>query len=114
MTTSKPYRICLFKKEGCAPCFAASEALDRVLALHPEYDYIITTFQKENHPALVAAYELELYPTAIIFDSGTNELGRKIGGKFITFDWWSAALSAIHGSRTGSGDAPVHVGQFDV
>jgi hypothetical protein len=73
--------------------------LDRVLELHPEYSYIVTVFKKENHPALVAAYELEMYPTAIIFDVDTHELARKIGGRFLTFDWWSAALSAIHGSR---------------
>jgi hypothetical protein len=104
----------LFKKEDCAPCIGASEALNRVLEEHPEYSYIVTVFKKENHPALVAAYELEMYPTAIIFDVDTHELGRKIGGRFLTFDWWSAALSAIHNSRQNGDSSVVNVTQYDV
>jgi hypothetical protein len=104
MTTSNPHKICLFKKAGCAPCANALEALKTVLAAHPEYHYIVTVFQKENHPALVAAYELSLYPTAIIFDKETNELARKVGGKFLTVDWWSSALYAIHSRRRDEGE----------
>lgn len=113
MTTSSPHKICLFKKEDCAPCTGASEALDRVLERHPEYSYIVTVFKKENHPALVAAYELEMYPTAIIFDVDTHELARKIGGKFLTYDWWSAALTAIH-DRRNEGEASTNTAQHDI
>ncbi len=37
--------------------------------------------QKENHSALVAAYELNLYPTLLVVNSEGIELDRVVGGK---------------------------------
>ena len=100
MTTSKPHKIVFFAKENCAPCLNTKVALDDVLKVHPEYSEIVTVLQKENHSALVAAYELELYPTVIIFDEEMNEITRRIGQRHLTRDWWFAALSSIYARRT--------------
>jgi hypothetical protein len=99
MTTSKPSKIVFFAKEDCAPCLNTKDALNDVLRLHPEYNPLVTVLQKENHSALVAAYELDMYPTVIIFDEEMNELSRRIGQRNLTYDWWLAALTSIYNRR---------------
>ena len=37
--------------------------------------------QKENHSALVVAYELNLYPTLLVVDEYGKELQKIVGGK---------------------------------
>ena len=98
MTTSKPARLIFFKKEGCGPCEMALDALKTVLEQRPDYRQIVTIIQKEKVPSLVAAYELELYPTVLIMDIDNNELSRKVGSSSLTQEWWSKALHAIGGS----------------
>ena len=95
MTTSKPARLVFFKKEGCEPCKRAAEDLQLVLELHPEYGQYVSVMWKENASALVAAFELELYPTVLILDKDSNELSRKVGGSILTQRWWYQALTAI-------------------
>jgi thiol-disulfide isomerase/thioredoxin len=95
MTTSKPARLVFFKKEGCGPCDMAYSALQLVLAENPEYEQFVSVIQKENAPSLVAAYELELYPTVLIMDKDSNVLSRKVGSSSLTMRWWYQALTAI-------------------
>lgn len=99
MTTSKPYRIVLFKKEDCEPCAQALANLHKALNAHPDFHDYVAVLQKENHPALVVSYNLNLYPTAIIFDEDSEELARKVGVRYLSEDWWVLALSYIHKNR---------------
>lgn len=102
MTTfdDRPYKLIFFKKHECLPCAQALENLNSVLEVYPEYASYVTVMQKENHPALVAAYELELYPTVLILDQTNNEISRKVGVRFLTTNWWTAALAAIDNIRS--------------
>jgi thiol-disulfide isomerase/thioredoxin len=95
MTTSKPARLVFFKKKGCEPCKAAAEALQLVLNEYPQYESFVSVIFKENAPSLVAAYELELYPTVLIMDKDRNELSRKVGSSMLTQRWWFKALTAL-------------------
>ena len=99
MTTSNPHKLIFFAKEDCAPCLNTKIALDDVLLLHPEYRDLVTVMAKENHPSLVAAYDLEMYPTVIIFDENNQEITRRIGQHNLTREWWFAALSSIYNRR---------------
>lgn len=97
MTTSEvPYSLTFFKKRECLPCQHAEDNLKAVLELHPEYQQYVTVLQKEDHPQLVSAYDLNLYPTVLIQDMQSAEIARKIGVRFLSQEWWDAALSAIH------------------
>ena len=102
MTTSegRPYKLVFFKKDDCGPCVQVMENLQKVLFNSPEYAELVTVMQKENHSALVAAYELSLYPTVLILDKDNNEISRKIGAKFLTQEWWESALSRIYALRS--------------
>lgn len=95
MTTSKPARLVFFKKKGCEPCKLANRELRQVLDQHPEYEPYVKVMFKENVPSLVAAYELELYPTVLIMDKDNNELSRKVGSSMLTQRWWYQALTAL-------------------
>lgn len=95
MTTSKPARLVFFKKEGCEPCERAGEDLRQVLNEHPEYEEFVSVIFKENAASLVAAYELELYPTVLIMDKDSNEIARKVGVSTLSKRWWYQALTAI-------------------
>lgn len=97
MTTSDvPHHLSFFKKQECLPCKQAEENLQAVLHLHPEYRRYVTVLQKENHPALVAAFDLNLYPTVLIQNKKNEEIARKVGVRFLSQEWWGAALTAIH------------------
>jgi thiol-disulfide isomerase/thioredoxin len=95
MTTSKPARLVFFKKKGCEPCKLATRELRQVLDQYPEYEPYVKVMLKENVPSLVAAYELELYPTVLIMDKNNNELSRKVGSSMLTQQWWYQALTAL-------------------
>jgi hypothetical protein len=87
--TSKQRRhAVLFTKEECGPCFKTKVHLHTLINGHPELDEVISVLAKENHPALVAAYDLNLYPTLLITDQNikgdeSNEVQRIVGGKAI-------------------------------
>lgn len=98
MTTSsgQPFKLVFFKKKECGPCLQAAENLGAVLDANPDLSRYVSVLQKEDHPALVAAFELEMYPTVLILDKESNEVGRKVGVRPLTSDWWEVALSFIH------------------
>lgn len=100
--TSNPHKLVLFKKQGCPPCIKAKAALDKVLFEYPKFEECISVLQKENHPALVAAYELQLYPTVLILDQQLDEIDRRVGGNSLTEDWWFTALFTVYNNRTSN------------
>lgn len=81
------------------PCVAADAAVRAVLNSTPEYRDYINIFQKEDHPALVAAFDLSLYPTVLILNDKGEEISRKIGARYISEEWLFQALGAIHTIR---------------
>ena len=66
---------------------------------HPELEHYISVLQKENHPSLVEAYKLKLYPTLICLDSDGDEISRKVGQKYIDHYFFTRALKRIHQHR---------------
>ena len=79
MTTSDvAHRAVLFCKQDCKPCTITKEF---VFAIKPRLTEYLSIMQKENHPALVAAYDLELYPTLLVVDEFGHELQKIVGGK---------------------------------
>lgn len=72
----------LFTKEGCPPCLKLKEYIDTDLNADLAYEHLVV-MKKENHSALVAAYELHLFPTLLIVDKQGEEIHRVIGGKNI-------------------------------
>ncbi len=78
-------RATLFTKEDCLPCaqtklyladnFYQDEADHRLLD-------VLSVLRKEDHPALVAAFDLDLFPTLVIHEEG-KEIDRVVGGKAI-------------------------------
>ena len=95
MTTSKPARLIVFKKEDCEPCKWVTATLNVVLSAHPEWDQYISIIYKEENPALVAAYELRRYPTVLIMDADSNVISQKIGSSSLSPAWWIDAFEAI-------------------
>lgn len=79
MTTSS--RAVLFTKDNCPPCKETKEFLKELLTEEPGLGTHISTLQKENHSALVHAYQLDLFPVLLVVDELGNELGRITGGK---------------------------------
>ena len=79
MTISRQ-RAVLFTKDNCKPCELTKEL---VFALKHSLHENLSVMKKENHSALVAAYELELYPTLLIVDDHGEEQSRIVGGQKI-------------------------------
>ena len=50
---------------------------------HPAPHRWLSILKKENHSALVEAYELNLYPTLLIVGPNGTELDRVVGGAAI-------------------------------
>lgn len=100
MKTFSPHKLVLFKMKDCAPCLNASMTLDKVIHKHPEFVPYSSQLWKENHPSLVATYELELFPTLIILNSDLDEINRITGSKNLTEDFWWKILTSIHHSET--------------
>ena len=72
----------LFTKEDCPPCtmtkeFIASDVDEYLAAEH------LVVMKKENHSALVAAYELDKYPTLLLVNGQGEETNRIVGGQYI-------------------------------
>ena len=84
--TSRRHAV-LFTKDECGPCFKTKVHLHTLFGEKPLLSEVISTLAKENHPALVEAYALNLYPTLIITDQNikgeNNEVQRIVGGKAI-------------------------------
>jgi hypothetical protein len=83
MTISKK-RASLFTKDNCAPCLNTKayiwDLYEEILNW-PMLDWL-TVFRKEDHPALIASFDIDLYPTLIIHQDGV-EISRVVGGKNI-------------------------------
>ena len=82
MRTSRTHAV-LFTKEACAPCIQTKEFVYDVLEENLDLGETISFMKKENHSALVAAYELNLYPTLLITGPNGLEMDRVVGGKNI-------------------------------
>jgi len=82
MPTSDMHAV-LFTKEDCAPCEDTKGYLKTLIESRANTVDYISTLKKENHQALVEAYNLELYPTLLIVDSLGEEQDRIIGGNAI-------------------------------
>ena len=75
------FRSVLFTKEDCIPCILTKDLLSKILEKEPGFGNYLSVLHKENHSALVAAYELEMFPTLLVVDKHGDEVGRFVGGK---------------------------------
>ena len=82
MTSSRLHAV-LFTKEGCLPCELTKVKLLDVITENMGLNETISVLQKENHSALVEAYQLKLYPTLLIVGPNGLEQERIVGGKKI-------------------------------
>ena len=82
MTTSRTHAV-LFTKEKCKPCIETKLFIGDFLDVHPPLTDVLSILKKENHSALVEAYNLELYPTLLIVGPNGTELDRVVGGAAI-------------------------------
>ena len=103
MTSKSRRHAVLFTKDECAPCFKTKVHLHTLLNGYPELSDSISVLAKENHPSLVEAYNLNLYPTLIITDQNikgdeSNEVHRIVGGQAIR-DQLEDILTEIHKER---------------
>ena len=70
----------LFTKEGCPPCIKTKEFAYDVLENNLGLAETLSFMKKENHSALVHAYELTKYPTLLVLGPNGLELERFMGG----------------------------------
>ena len=70
----------LFIKESCAPC---QKTKDFVETITSGLSRNLVLMKKENHSALVAAYELEKFPTLLLLTKEGEEVRRFVGGEQI-------------------------------
>ena len=54
-------RLILFTKQDCGPC----KRVKNFMRVNGLLDHV-TIMEKENHPALVSAFQLGLYPTLVV------------------------------------------------
>ena len=72
----------LFTKEDCPPCTKTKEFINSTIDEYLAAEYLVV-MKKENHSALVAAYELDLFPTLLIVNGQGEETVRVVGGQRI-------------------------------
>ena len=82
MTTSRTHAV-LFTKENCGPCTKTKEFIYDLLEHSLALNETLSFMKKENHGALVEAYDLNLYPTLLVVGPGGLELDRVVGGAAI-------------------------------
>ena len=82
MTTSRTHAV-LFTKEKCPPCIQTKEFIYDLLENNLALVDTLSILNKDNHSALVEAYELNLYPTLLIVGPNGTELDRVVGGAAI-------------------------------
>lgn len=78
-------RATLFTKEDCLPCAQTKKYLfDHFYQDEADFRLldVLTVLKKEDHPALVASFDLNLYPTLVIHEDG-KEVRKIVGGKNI-------------------------------
>ena len=78
-------RATLFTKEDCLPCAQTKQYLfDNFYQDEADFRLldVLTVLKKEDHPALIAAFEIDKFPTLITHLDG-EEFDRFVGGKSI-------------------------------
>lgn len=81
--TSRLHAV-LFTKENCGPCLKTKEFLNDLLYGDYRLGETVSVMKKENHFALVDAYDLNLYPTLLVVGPQGIEIQERIvGGKKI-------------------------------
>nr|BAR36115.1 hypothetical protein [uncultured Mediterranean phage uvMED] len=85
--TSRKHLV-LFKKENCPPCGRVAQRLESIISREPDLVHQISVLRKEYHSALLAAYDIDLFPTMLLVDSYGEELDRWVGG--------TACFDALH------------------
>jgi len=82
MTTSRTHAV-IFTKDRCAPCAKTKEFIYDLLENNLALTETLSFLKKENHSALVEAYNLELFPTLLITGPNGMEIERVVGGAAI-------------------------------
>ena len=82
MTISRVHAV-LFTKEACKPCVQTKEFIYDLLESNLHLTETLSFMKKENHSALVEAYELNLYPTLLITGPNGLEIEKIVGGKAV-------------------------------
>ena len=85
MTSSADVKVSLFTKENCAPCLNTKQYIyDNFYQDEADWPLLdlLTIFRKEDHPALVESFDLNLYPTLVIHQDG-KIIDKVVGGKNI-------------------------------
>ena len=82
MRTSRLHAV-LFTKEACPPCIKTKEHAYDILENNLDLTETLSFMKKENHSALVEAYQLNLYPSLLIVGPNGLEMERIIGGKAV-------------------------------
>ncbi len=77
--TSRKHLV-LFKKQDCPPCGRVAKRLESIVSREPDLIHQISVLRKENHSALLAAYDINLFPTMLLVDDLGEELDRWVGG----------------------------------
>ena len=72
----------LFTKENCPPCARTQGFINSTVDEYLAAEYLVV-MKKENHSALVAAYELDKFPTLLLVNDKGQESSRVVGGKNI-------------------------------
>lgn len=72
----------LFTKEDCPPCIQTKEFINSSIDEYLAAEHLVV-MKKENHSALVVAYELERYPTLLLVNGQGEETNRIVGGQYI-------------------------------
>ena len=78
-------RATLFTKEDCLPCAQTKQYLyDNFYQDEADFRLldVLTVLKQEDHPALIAAFEIDKFPTLITHLDG-EEFDRVVGGKAI-------------------------------
>ena len=70
-------RLILFTKKDCGPC----KRVKNFLRVNGYLDKV-TILEKENHPALVSAFQLGLYPTLVVAE-GPDMIRKYEGSKLV-------------------------------
>ena len=83
MTTSSRVHAVLFTKDKCKPCTETKLFISDFLDHYPGLADGLSILKKENHSALVEAYNLELFPTLLITGPNGHEFERVVGGQAI-------------------------------
>ncbi|AAL73267.1 hypothetical protein P60_gp15 [Synechococcus phage P60] len=71
------FKLTLFTKRDCGPC----KRVKNYLRTHNYLDKV-NILEKENHPALVSAFDLDVYPTLVV-SNGTQMIRKYEGSNLV-------------------------------